>query len=56
LLAALVMTQTFANGKHLTIDARVVGLGVAAIALWRKAPFIVVVILGAAAAAAVRHS
>jgi uncharacterized membrane protein len=54
LLAALVMTQTFANGKHLTIDARVVGLVVAAIALWRKAPFIVVVILGAAAAAAVR--
>jgi uncharacterized membrane protein len=54
LLAALVMTQTFANGRHLTIDARVVGLGVAALALWRKAPFIVVVILGAAAAAATR--
>lgn len=54
LLAALVVTETFADGKHLTFDARVVGLVVAAIALWRKLPFIVVVILGAAAAAASR--
>ena len=53
LLAALVMTETFADGKHLTVDARIVGLAVAAVALWRKAPFIVVVVLGAAAAAAV---
>ncbi|MBV9484453.1 MAG: AzlD domain-containing protein [Frankiaceae bacterium] len=54
LLAALVMTQTFATGRHLTVDARVIGLVVAAIALSRRAPFIVVVVLGALAAAATR--
>jgi uncharacterized membrane protein len=54
LLAALVMTQTFATGRHLSVDARVVGLAVAALALWRRAPFIVVVVLGAAAAGVTR--
>jgi uncharacterized membrane protein len=54
LLAALVVTQTVASGRHLTIDARVVAVAAAAIALWRRAPFLVVVIVGAAAAAAVR--
>ena len=54
LLAALVVTQTFAEGTALVIDARLVAVAVAALALWLRAPFIVVVILGAAAAAAVR--
>lgn len=54
LLAALVVTQTVASGRHLTFDARVVAAGVAAVALWRRAPFIVVVILGAVTAALVR--
>jgi hypothetical protein len=36
------------------IDERVIGLAVAAIALWRKAPLIVVVILAAAATAIAR--
>lgn len=54
LLAALVVTQTVASGRHLTVDARVVAVAAAAIALWRRAPFLVVVIVGAAAAAAVR--
>ncbi|WP_156252733.1 AzlD domain-containing protein [Pseudactinotalea terrae] len=54
LLAALVVTQTFAEGTALVIDARLVAVAVAAGALWLRAPFIVVVILGAAAAAAVR--
>jgi uncharacterized membrane protein len=54
LLAALVVTQTLASGKHVTVDARVAAVAVAAIALWRRAPFLVVVVLGAAAAAAVR--
>jgi uncharacterized membrane protein len=54
LLAALVVTQTVASGRHLTIDARVVAVAAAAIALWRKAPFLVVVVVGAGAAAATR--
>jgi uncharacterized membrane protein len=54
LLAALVVTQTVASGRHLTLDARIVAVAVAAIALWRRAPFIVVVVLGAASAALVR--
>ena len=54
LLAALVVTSTFAEGESLTIDARVVGLMVAAVALQRRAPFVVVVVLAAAATAIAR--
>ncbi|GAA1352127.1 AzlD domain-containing protein [Falsarthrobacter nasiphocae] len=54
LLAALVVTNAFASGPHLVIDARVVALAAAAIALWLRAPFIVVVIIGALAAAGAR--
>lgn len=56
LLAALVVTQTFASGPSLTIDARLGAVIVAAIALWLRAPFIIVVILGAATAALLRLS
>lgn len=54
LLAALVVTQTFADGAALVLDARLVAVVVAAVALWLRAPFIVVVVLGAVAAALVR--
>ena len=54
LLAALVGVQVFADGPHLTLDARVVGLGVAVVALVLRAPFIVVVLAAAVAAALVR--
>jgi branched-subunit amino acid transport protein len=54
LLAALVAVQVFASGGHLTIDARAAGLGVAVVALLLRAPFIVVVVLGAATAALLR--
>ena len=54
LLAALVVTQTVTSGRHLTVDARIVAVAVAAVALWRRAPFIVVVVLGAVSAALVR--
>lgn len=54
LLAALVMTSTAASGKDLTLDARVVGLVVAAVALRLRAPFVVAVIAAAAATAVVR--
>lgn len=51
LLAALIAVQTFADGEALTIDARAPALGVAAVLVWRKAPFLVVVIAAAATAA-----
>jgi Branched-chain amino acid transport protein (AzlD) len=54
LLAALVVVQTFSSGARLTVDARVVGLAVAAIALVLRAPFLLVVVLAALTAALVR--
>ena len=52
LLAALVVVETFGNGRSLILDARVLGAVFAVIAVWRRAPMIVVVI-GAAAVTAV---
>ena len=55
LIAALVASSTFVSDRAWAIDARAVGLAVAALALWRRAPFIVVVLLAAAAAALTRQ-
>ncbi|MGI9624218.1 MAG: AzlD domain-containing protein [Acidimicrobiales bacterium] len=49
LLAALIVTSTFGDGEELVLDARVIGLVVAAIALKLRAPFVVVVVLAAGA-------
>lgn len=54
LLTALVVMNTFSAGQQLVLDARLAALMVAALALWRRLPFLLVVVLGAAAAAAVR--
>ncbi len=54
LLAALIGVQVFASGSTLVVDARLVGLGVAVLALVLRAPFIVVVVAAAGAAALVR--
>ena len=54
LLAALIATSTFATGDRLALDARAGGLAVAAVAVWRRAPFLLVVALAAAATAALR--
>lgn len=54
LLASLVVLQTFSNGQHLVVDARAAGLLVTVAALLARAPFIVVVILAAGAAAGLR--
>lgn len=51
LLAALVATNTFAVGQGLALDARVLALVAAGIALWLRAPFLLVVVVGAAVAA-----
>ena len=52
LLAALVVVETFGKGRSLVLDARVLGAAFAAIAVWRRAPLIVVVV-GAAAVTAI---
>ena len=54
LLAALIVVQTFSNGRHLVLDARVPALAVAAVLAWRRAPFLVIVLAGAATAALLR--
>jgi branched-subunit amino acid transport protein len=54
LLAALIGVQVLGDGQALVVDARLVGLGVAVIALLLRAPFIVVVLAAAVAAALVR--
>ena len=54
LLSALIGTQTFADGRSLSIDARFAGLIVAVVLVWRRAPFLVVVFGAAATAALLR--
>lgn len=54
LLAALVATSTLVTGGTWTVDARLVGLGAATLALWRRLPFVVVVLVAAGATALAR--
>jgi uncharacterized membrane protein len=54
LLASLTVMNTFASGTALVLDARLAALAVAALALWLRAPFLLVVVLGAVAAGAMR--
>jgi Branched-chain amino acid transport protein (AzlD) len=54
LLSALIGVQVLASGAHLVIDARLVGLGAAVVALLLRAPFVVVVLVAAVSAALVR--
>ncbi|MDQ6739000.1 MAG: AzlD domain-containing protein [Actinomycetota bacterium] len=54
LLAALTVLNAAVSGQHLVTDARLGALLAAAVALRFKAPFLVVVLVGAGAAAALR--
>ena len=54
LLAALVATATLGEGQSLVIDARVVGVGAAVVALALRAPVLAVVLVAALAAAMAR--
>jgi branched-subunit amino acid transport protein len=54
LLAALIVVQTVGDGHRLVVDARVPALAVAAILVWRRAPFLVVVLAAAGTAALLR--
>ncbi len=54
LLAVLVVTGTFGEGGHLTIDERDLGVGVAAVALALRAPVLLAVVLAALVTALAR--
>ena len=54
LLAALVVTQSLGGKGGMVLDARLVGLGAAVVAIWLRAPLIVVVVVAALATALVR--
>ncbi len=54
LLAALVVTQVVGGDEEIVLDARLVGLGAAAVAILLRAPLLVVVAAAAAATALVR--
>jgi branched-subunit amino acid transport protein len=54
LLAALAIVSTVGDGRAITIDARLLGLVVAGLALWRRLPFVVVIVLASSATALVR--
>jgi hypothetical protein len=46
--------QTVGDGERVVLDARVPAVAVAAVAVWRGAPFLLVVLLAAAVAAGLR--
>lgn len=54
LLGALVATQAATSGSALVLDARLAAVGVAAVMLWLRAPFLAVVVGAAVVAAGLR--
>lgn len=54
LLAALVAVNTLGSGRSLVVDERLLGVAAAGIAVWRKAPVLVVVVVAAAVTAVTR--
>lgn len=55
LLAALIAVQTVGSGRAVVIDARLAGLAVAGVAVWRRWPFLVVVALACVSTAVLRR-
>lgn len=54
LITALVVKDTFSVGQDLVLDARAAGVGMAVVLAWRRAPLVVVIVVGAAVTALVR--
>jgi len=54
LLAALVVTQVVAGDEEIVLDARLVGLGAAVVAIVLRAPLLLVVVAAAATTAVTR--
>ena len=54
LLSALIVVQTFSEGRDLVLDARVPGVAAGAVAVVLRAPFLLVITLAAAVTATLR--
>jgi len=54
LLPALIVSGTFSVGHDLVIDARAAGVGAAVLAAWRRAPLVLVIVIGVVVTALVR--
>ncbi len=54
LLASLVVIQTLAVGNALVFDSRSVAVIVAGVLLWKRVPFIIVILVAAGVAAGLR--
>lgn len=53
-VTAVIVQLTLASGRSLDVDARLAGMSVAAILVWRRAPFVAVVVAAAIVTAGVR--
>jgi hypothetical protein len=53
-VTAVVVQLTVASGKSLVVDARLAGMVAAGVLVWRRAPFVAVVLAAAVVTAAVR--
>ncbi len=53
-LAALIVTQTIGTGDELVLDARLPAVLVAAVLVWRRAPFLLIVLAAGGTAALLR--
>ncbi|MFN0030499.1 MAG: AzlD domain-containing protein [Acidimicrobiales bacterium] len=53
-VAAVFAVQTVGSRDQIVLDARIFGVLAAAVAVWRKAPMVVVVIVAAGVTAAIR--
>jgi len=54
IVTAVFAVQTFSSRGHLELDARVIGVGLAGLAAWRRAPMVVVVLIAAGVTAGLR--
>jgi branched-subunit amino acid transport protein len=54
MLGALIVTNTFASGQSLVVDARAAGVAAAAVATWRRWPFPLIIVLASTVTALVR--
>ena len=54
MLAALVVTQTVGGDRELVIDERLAGVAAGGIAIWLRAPLLVVMLVAAVTAALIR--
>ncbi len=54
IFAALIVVQTVGKGGEVQLDARLVGVAAAIVAVWRRAPFIAVILIVMGATASVR--